>query len=163
MTKSSWALIENYKDRYSVSSCGQVYSNFRGGRIRRQKVNSYGYCVVNLSINHLIRTYSVHRLVAKYFLPDYSEKLQVNHINGIKTDNRLENLEMCTASENLHHAFRLGLKMPHKTTPKLTEEDVREIRRLYSTVSLADLAARFGVAKSTACRANNGTNWGDII
>ena len=53
--------------------------------------------------------FSVHRLVAQAYLKDYSENLQVNHINGIKTDNRLENLEMVTAKENMQKAVSIGL------------------------------------------------------
>lgn len=55
------------------------------------------------------KMFSVHRLVAQAYLKDYSENLQVNHINGIKTDNRLENLEMVTAKENMQKAVSIGL------------------------------------------------------
>lgn len=77
----------------------------------------------------------LHRLIAKEFLADYSEDLQVNHINGIKTDNRVENLEMVTNAQNMQHALSLGLvnnKGSKNGMAKLLESDVLEIRRLYS-------------------------------
>jgi hypothetical protein len=73
-----------------------------------------GYALFSLSKNGKTKTIMAHRLVAQAFLPNPKNKKTINHINGIKTDNRVDNLEWNTHSENITHAFRTGLKMANK-------------------------------------------------
>ena len=75
----------------------------------KQTINRNGYCKVTLQKDKYKKTFSVHRLVAQAYLKNYSNTLQVNHINGIKIDNRVENLEMVTAKENMQKAVEIGL------------------------------------------------------
>jgi hypothetical protein len=65
---------------------------------------------VDLCKNGKKKTFLVHRLVATAFIPNPDNKPYINHINGNKTDNRLENLEWCTQSENMKHSYRTGLQ-----------------------------------------------------
>jgi len=102
--------IKDFKDYY-ISKCGKVYSNFSSKIICTSK-NKGGYLGVSLS-NRKRR--SVARLVAKAFIPNPENKLQINHINGIKTDNRVDNLEWCTNSENQLHRFRVLKHKPIKS------------------------------------------------
>lgn len=98
----------------------------------------------------------VHRLVAKAFIPNPESKPQVNHKNGIKSDNRVENLEWNTMSENILHSFRelgrkrVGLKGEKQNKAKLKEHQVIEIRKLYADGVIGpELAKRFGVSHTT--------------
>ena len=94
---------------YYVTDTGDVYSRKIDGRFRKLKPqkHSNGYIFVTLSKDKEAKQKSIHRLVAEVFIPNPEKKLQINHKNGIKTDNRVENLEWCSASENLKHSYRV--------------------------------------------------------
>lgn len=104
---------------YYVCDNGDVYSRQTSrnpnGRIKKLKfwTSKYGYLIVDLSKNKKRFHKPVHRLVAEAFIPNPENKPEINHKNGIKTDNKVENLEFCTYSENLYHAYNiLGRKAP---------------------------------------------------
>ncbi len=82
------------------------------GRVLRQVKDARGYLIVCLSVDGVIKNKKVHRIIANAFIANPENKLEINHINGIKDDNRLENLEWATSSENQLHAFRTGLQIP---------------------------------------------------
>lgn len=88
---------------YSVSSCGSVRNDTRN-KLIKPFLDRYGYKKVFLG-KGIEKT--VHRLVAMAFIPNPESKPQVNHKNGVKTDNRVENLEWATNSENQLHSYRL--------------------------------------------------------
>lgn len=102
--------IEEFSKDYQVSNFGQIRSlgndNGRKTKILKTVKNSSGYLKVNLSKNGKTKNFLVHRLVAKSFLPNLLELPQINHINEDKTDNRVENLEFCSAKENINHGTR---------------------------------------------------------
>ena len=107
----TWSKIEGFPN-YSVSTEGRVI-NDNTGEIKQTKLCK-GYNAVDLYSNGKRTTKRVHRLVCETFLDNPDNKEQVNHKNGIKTDNRLDNLEWVTASENVQHAFANGLSKPSR-------------------------------------------------
>ena len=121
--KEIWKDIKGYEGCYQISNFGRVKSIPRiistgcnslkswKGRIMKLTVDSLGYLAVHLSKGGKAKMYKVHRLVASSFLLNSDNKPQINHKNGIKTDNRIKNLEWCTPSENIKHAFDNGLKV----------------------------------------------------
>lgn len=110
-----WKDIPGYEGLYQVSSTGKVrsfYKLFFGGlQCEPRPVsifkNKSGYARVTLRKNRKLRQFSIHRLVGIAFIPNPENKAQINHINGIKDDNRLENLEWCTQSENITHSYKV--------------------------------------------------------
>jgi hypothetical protein len=108
-----WKTIKDYPD-YQISNLGKVKSfkkhNGTNERILIPGKNKNGYSLVGLSKNRIKKTTKVHRLVLLAFKPiNNPQDFECNHINGIKDDNGLSNLEWCTGSENQKHAFRIGL------------------------------------------------------
>lgn len=98
-----WRQIDGHP-KHEVSDLGNI-RNKKTGRIMKQFVNSRGYKV--LMIDGAAER--VHRLVAKAFIPTEDYSLDVNHIDGNKTNNTIKNLEWCTRSDNIRHAFKNGL------------------------------------------------------
>ena len=104
--------IGNVKGLDRLVPCGKKTNSIKG-QIIKPKIDRYGYPHLHISKDSKKFFFTVHRLVASTFIENKENKPQVNHINGIKTDNRIENLEWCNNSENILHSFRcLGREKP---------------------------------------------------
>lgn len=121
MNKEIWKDIDGYDGKYQVSNLGRVKSLYfmnRRANIPREKILKFGYNLQGYPFVHLCylgktsKPLSVHRLVAKAFIPNPNNYPIVNHINGIKTDNRVENLEWCTQQYNIKQSFKNGQQKP---------------------------------------------------
>lgn len=154
--------ITGYEGCYSVTPDGRVRSD-RNSRWLVSFIGRHGYPAVTLSVNGRTRQFLVHRLVALAWIPndDPARKTQVNHLSGVKSDNRRENLEWCTPGQNHLHAFRtLGrsigaaqrehAKRMGTATRTLTPEQVRDARgRAAGGETLTSVAASLGLCIAT--------------
>lgn len=105
-----WKDIEGYNGVYQISNLCRVKSyKCNNIRILKPSTTTYGYHHYKLRLNNVSKSWKAHRLLAIHFVPNPLNKPCVNHINGIKIDNRVENIEWCTLSENTRHAHDKGL------------------------------------------------------
>lgn len=114
LLNEEWKFIDDFDNYYQVSNYGRVKSLKLQNKeiIMKQSKSNRGYMQVLLCKNGKHKSFKVHRLVATAFLSNEENKPHVNHINGIKNDNRCFNLEWITNSENQKHAFKIGLNKP---------------------------------------------------
>lgn len=139
-----WKDIQGYEGLYAVSSFGRVKST-KYDRVLKPKQGKTGYLRITLSKKNIPKTFLIHRLVAQSFFEDFNPKQEVNHKNGIKSDNQLTNLEMVSRSDNtIHKIYELnvcgGLL-----------NDIRQIRCINTGVvfpSVRDAARSTGVHQS---------------
>lgn len=152
-----WKDIKGYEGKYQISSYGRVkridhYSgnwHFPERILKLRYTKRDHYTVIRLTgSNRTAHDYRVHRLVAQAFIPNPENKATVNHIDGNKNNNHVENLEWNTREENMQHAYKHHLKKPMKgalnANAKLTPDQVKQIRkeyvrqsRIHGTVALA--------------------------
>ncbi|HDY66240.1 MAG TPA: endonuclease [Candidatus Scalindua sp.] len=163
-----WKKIKNYEGLYEISSFGRVRSlaraTTRGGILKQNK--SRFYLSVCLSKENYFRTFSVHRLVAKHFIPNPKNKPYVNHKNGDRFDNRIENLEWVTPSENKKHAVKNGLthspRGEEHWASKLTEKQVIKMRLKKGHKKLREIAEEYGVSIQLVSDILNRKRWKHI-
>jgi len=181
MKNEIWKDIPNYEGLYQASNLGNLRSlNYKKtGKIQnlKQAKNRNGYCLCALHKNGKLKSHLVHRLIAYTFLE--ISTLVINHKNGVKTDNRIENLEFVTQKDNIIHGQKIGLyKNRNKLTSerfkkmvgednyfcKLSNEKVKEIRRLYKTklYTQKELGEIFGVAGPVISNIVNYKTWKHI-
>jgi len=155
---------------YEVNRDGQVRSwKWGSPRPMRQHYNGMGYLRVSFHDQHGYKHYPIHRLVAITFLGLPPDGCEVNHIDGIRTNNHISNLEWITHQENVAHAISLGLRNhAHGEgigNAKLTEEQVRRIRQLYVTgdKTMTELGTMFEVDRKTVAQVVHWKTWRHVV
>ncbi len=163
-----WKDVEGFEGHYQVSSFGRIksltrYKSNRWGslspvaeKILKQKVSKSGYKVVHLRTEDKQAHPSVHRLVALAFIPNQDSKPTVNHIDTIKTNNNVSNLEWSSHSEQMQHAAKNNL-LEVRGAPKYSKEFKSSILDYYNqnSVSLMQLSKMFNISERTAGRIIN--------
>lgn len=149
-----WKTLLISKDEHTteieVSNKGSIRYKETGKHINNHTHKRDGYVRNVIRLRPHVKTNKLnHRLVAEAWLDNPENKEQVNHINGIKDDNRVENLEWCTAKENMKHALKNNL-VDTKLEYKLKYKDAEEIRqRIKQGESVFDLAEEYGVSDTS--------------
>lgn len=162
----TWKNIDRYEGLYLVSSLGRIKSLPRP-RSRRHLIMRTrllkGYPGIKLCKGGRAKHTTIHALVAHAFIGPRPKGFEVNHKNGVKTDNRATNLEYVTSKQNKAHASENGLAYVGElnSSAKLDEAKVREIRSRYIPwrVSARFLAVQFGVTKASILSVVNRKTW----
>jgi len=170
-----WKDVPDYEELYQVSNLGKVRSLDRlvkgakgldyriKGKTTKEAKNYLGYIKVRLHKEGIRKEYSLHRIVAISFVLNIELKKEVNHIDGNKLNNAASNLEWCTRSENMKHAFRTGLvsnKGEDGPSRKLSNEDVLLIRA--SNDGCVKLSKRFNVSPTSISSIKRRRSWNHI-
>lgn len=164
-----WKDVKDFEGLYQVSNLGNVKRLKGKGcvseRLIARSVNKFGYIYIGLHNKGIYRKIKAHRLVATAFIDNTNNKKTINHINGIKTDNKVENLEWCTFLENKQHAVNTGLtntKGVKHYFCKLSEEQVLEIREIGFSKSIAYLSRKYGVSQTNISKIIKRESWKHI-
>ena len=145
-----WRDIEGYDGKYQISNYGRVKSFKQKHRILTPSLDNQGYLRYGLKLRGKEKRFTAHRLVAEAFLPNPDNKSDVNHIDGIKWNSCVSNLEWVTRSENIKHAHDTGLNVaPHAENhpcAKLTNEQAVYVRENPDGLTIHQLATKFGIS-----------------
>jgi hypothetical protein len=169
----NWRPIIGFEGTYEVSDHGRVRRSAPGpgtsaGRIRKL-VPRNGYTQIVLSKSNRQTLHWVHRLVASTFVPNPLGRREVNHKDGNRSNNAVQNLEWVSHSENESHAYRNGFRIAAPLYgeangfAKLTEKAVREMRRLRPQLPLRELAKKYSVSISSVSAICRRECWKHVV
>lgn len=163
--------IDGLNKKYLINEDGDIF-DIKEKKLRKPEVSKRGYLRVSFYLYGKYKKRFVHRLVLATFNPvENMDKLQVNHIDGNKQNNNINNLEWCTNKENLEHAWKTGLcsncicnksgdEAHHK---KFSSEKVKLIKQdLKNGISYRQIGKKYDIAFSTVSQIANGITWKDV-
>lgn len=160
--KEIWKDIDGYVGYYKVSSLGNVFS-VKADKTLKQYIPSKGYITVKLYKDGAVEYHKVHRLVAKAFILNPDDKPQVNHIDHDKYNNKVFNLEWCTAKENTEASIKAGKngqKGELNSCSTITDEQAHEIcRRLQDKQRSCDIADDMQISRGIVNKIRTKQSW----
>jgi len=163
MEAEVWKSIDGYEGIYEISSFGNVRSYARETVCLIKPRINQGYFILGLWNKGKCKTSKIHRLVALHFIENPDNKPQVNHIDGNKLNNHLDNLEWVTPQENSAHASKLKLVAygTRNAAAKITDEDVVSIRKMYDSGEFTQnqLSNKFNLSQGIIGKIINGLLW----
>ena len=156
--------IPSWEGLYEISNLGNVISFCKGKKLQRKlRYDKDGYVLVTLSHGSREQTIKIHRCVLATFISPCPEGHEVNHINGIRHDNRVENLEYVTKSENHLHAWRTMRNPERSNFSKISAETAMKVRSEYAnTHKLNTIAEKYGISKNSVWLIGTGKTWRNI-
>ena len=144
--------------RYGATKDGRIFS-LKTGKIIKPRDNGSGYLVLKLYREGFNQMLYVHRIVYEAFNLYIPRELEINHLNGIKTDNRLENLDIVNRSENLKHAYEIGLMKKggeHPNAIAVIQIDKTTFKVLHEYETLSEASAKTGISLQNISGATKG-------
>ena len=168
-----WEDVEGYEGYYQISNFGRIKSVdrkikkrnravvFFKGKIIKQTISKFGYYRCTLHLIGTRKTFLTSRIVGITFIPNPNNLPQINHKDGIKKNNYVNNLEWATCSENHKHAFRLGLNSAvgeKNSQSKLNEFQVRVIKKI-NDLSYAEIGKIFCISGAAICLIKKRITW----
>lgn len=161
--EQGWVKIKNYN--YSINKLGQLKNN-KTNKLIKVSIGKIGYKVVNLWKNNKYKTFYVHRLLCIYFKVKKRNKNEVNHIDGNRLNNDLNNLEWCSRTDNVHHALNTGLVSlgEKRKGSKLSNKQALDIYNftINKTYSVEHISLLFKISKTQVYQIKNKKEWKHI-
>ena len=162
MILETWKDIKGYEGLYKVSNLGNIKS-IRRNLNMKFSVTKWGYYQTSLFKDKKHKSFYVARLVAEAFIENNLKEPQVNHIDGVKLNNKVENLEWVSQSENQKHAVKIGLKTlkgDYAPSRKLSEKDIPLIKNLLKEEKThKEISILFNVSEPTIWKISKGRTW----
>lgn len=151
-----------FGNNYTINEMGEIF-NTRTTKKLKPYLSDWGYFKVSVSDYPLKKTYLVHRLIALSFIPNPDNKPEINHIDGNKQNNSIENLEWVTTTENIRHALMFGLMPTGDKHPKVkvTDNEILIIKQMRKdNITYKKISEKFGISVTHACRVAKGKRRG---
>ena len=130
--KEIWKKIDKYEDLYEISDFGNI-RNVKRGNVVKSIINATGYSHVFLYKNGIPKQFLIHRLVAKAFIPNPKMLKEINHLDGVRNNNRIDNLEWCSRKHNVNYNRKFNNMKPKKIMRKnltnLTVDEFASVRK----------------------------------
>lgn len=161
--RGKWKWIPGYEGIYAAADTGDIFSVRRNRILVPLKVST-GYYAVHLALGGITKTARIAKIIASLFSPNPHNYPQINHIDGNKANNSAANLEWCTQSQNMQHAYATGLMASERTGgAKLSNKEVLEIRALKGKMFYGDIAKKYGVCFDNVSKIMRNVLWKRLV